>query len=224
MKILKWIPLLSLALVCAAPSFATEPERAAAPNWASVVGLYPQPGTVTGQGEQLVLLWLQKSRTPQDVARAKGEGHPSLGCFATDIRQSIAIVDFPKTEAVLEQARQDLAPVLDALHVTFARPRPYLAIPALTPVLPEVNSFSYPSTNAALGTLFAEIIRQWDPADQDALAARGNLLGTDRVLGGVHYPSDVDAGQRLGKAFATYWIDQPEHLALIQTACSEWNQ
>ena len=89
------------------------------------------------------------------------------------------------------------------------------------PVLPLEASYSYPSLNAALGALFAEILRQWDPSDQPAFDATGALLGTDQVLGGVHYPSDVQAGQRLGKAFADAWIDQ--HLALIQTACPEWS-
>jgi len=45
-----------------------------------------------------------------------------------------------------------------------------------------------------------------------ALAA---LVGFSRVYLGYHYPSDVVAGQRLGKAYATWWIDQPGHLALF---------
>ena len=32
--------------------------------------------------------------------------------------------------------------------------------------------------------------------------ARGKLIGQDRVIGGMHYPSDVAAGQKLGAAIA----------------------
>ena len=234
MKMQKWSPLLSLALVCA--SFAPLPAKqpvalTAEPNWLTVVGLYPQQGTVTAQEELAVLLWLQNTRTAQDVARAKGESTPSLGCFANDIHLGygaanggISLADFPRTVAVLEQAREDAAPVLESLKQTFLRPRPFVSYPAVVPALPRPAEFSYPSSHAALGVLYCQILCQLDPADQAGFAATGNLIGTDRVLGGVHYPSDVEAGQRFGKAFATYWLDQPDHLKLIQTACAEWHR
>ncbi len=227
------IPFLAMALACASfsPLPASAPRTAAAePDWLSIVGLYPQPGTPTGYGEQAILFWLQTSRTAQDVARANAENTPSFGCYAQDIHLPYAldgqevpvdIRDFPRTEAVLDQARQDLLPILQSLQATFDRPHPYVLYTGLQPAVPLVSGPSYPSPNATLGTVFAEIIAQYDKADVNALRTTGKLLGTDRVLGGVHYPSDVDAGQRLGKAFATWWID--DHLALIQTACSEWN-
>lgn len=234
MKWLKWSPLLFLAVVCAsfAPLPATQPAALAAePNWLTVVGLYPQPGTMTAQEELAVLLWLQNSRTAQDVARAKGEATPSLGCFASDIHLgagaapgSISIADFPRTAAVLEQARQDMAPVLNSLKQTFLRPRPFVSYPAVVPALPEPGGFSYPSTHAALGMVYCEILCQLDPADEAGFMATAKLIGTDRVLGGVHYPSDVDAGRRFGQAWVNYWLDQPEHLKLLQTACSEWHR
>ncbi len=233
MRRLPAIPFLIMALACASfsPLPAGQPRTAGAePDWLSIVGLYPRAGTPTGYGEQAVLFWLQTARTAQDVARANAENTPSFGCYAQDIHLAYAldgqevpveIQDFPKTEAVLDQARQDLLPILQALQATFARPRPYVFYSGLQPALPLAGGPSYPSTNATLGTVFAEIIAQYDQADVNALRTTGKLMGTDRVLGGVHYPSDVDAGQRLGKAFATWWIDS--HLALIQTACSEWS-
>lgn len=221
-------PLFALSLACASLPLSAQ---AAEPNWLSVVGLYPQPATVQAQSEVAILLWLQASRTAQDEARADSERTPSLGCFLDVLRtpgyasapgRGLDLSQFPRTVAVLDQARQDLLPILAGLQNTFMRPRPDQAYPAVVPSLPQPEGYAYPSTNAALGILFARILSQWLPADQAALATRGALLGTDRVLGGVHYPSDVLAGQALGKAFATYWIDQPGHLQLIQTACSEW--
>jgi hypothetical protein len=231
---LKWSPLLILALVCA--SFAPLPaaQPAEEPDWLTIVGLYPQPSTVTAQEEVAILLWLQNSRTAQDVSRALSETTPSFGCFAGDIHQGLAatpggsaqpieIANFPKTAAVLEQAREDVTPILEALTNTFLRPSPYVAYPAVNPALPLVPGFCYPSAHATLGVIYAQILAQYDPGDQAAFLTTANLLGTDRVLGGVHYPSDVEAGQRLGKAFATWWLDQPGHLQLLQTACKEWN-
>ena len=72
----------------------------------------------------------------------------------------------------------------------------------------------------ALGTLPA----QFRPADGQAIRERGALIGNDRAMAGLHWPSDVQAGQRLGRAYATWWINQPEHRQLIVAACgAEWN-
>jgi membrane-associated phospholipid phosphatase len=232
---LAWaVPAACAPAASAQPACATP---AAEPDWTSVVGPYPHLGTLEGQSERFVLTWLQNSRLPGDVARALGEGTPSLGCYvaaihlppragdagaAADGFRRISLADFPRTAAVLEQARQDFAPVLAGLKDLFARPRPYHLFQGLTPALPLPQSPSYPSSHAALGALYAKILGQLDPADQAGLDGAGKLLGTDRVLGGVHYPSDVDAGIRLGRAYAIWWLDQPGHLKLLQTACAEW--
>ena len=235
MKFSKSIHGLAMTLFCAgfAALNASQPAVAAVePDWLTVVGLYPQPSTGTAQTELAILLWLQNARTPQDVARAESEGRVSLGCFASDIHlrstadampKGIEIADFPKTAAVLEQAREDMEPVLAALQNTYLRPQPFVSHPAVQPVLPKPAGFSYPSSHAALGVVYSKILAQLDPGDAMGFTATAKLLGTDRVLGGVHYPSDVEAGRRFGQAFATFWLDQPEHLKLLQTACSEWH-
>lgn len=232
MKAFRWLPMLALAVLSAgpAPLTACPLMTQAEPDWAAVLGHYPQGGSPAAQGEAPVLYWLQKARTAQDVARANGENTPSFGCYAQDIHLGLALGpgaggvdfrDFPRTQAVLDHAREDVLPVLRGLQATFGRPRPYAVLQGLQPALPVSATPSYPSAHAVLGCFFACIIAQYDPADRDALEATGKLIGTDRVLGGVHYPSDVDAGQRLGHVYATLWINQ--HRTLIQTACEEWN-
>jgi membrane-associated phospholipid phosphatase len=42
-------------------------------------------------------------------------------------------------------------------------------------------------------------------------------------VGGVHYPSDVDAGQILGNAIAQAWLAEPAHRRRVELAKAEWN-
>lgn len=227
----------SLVVVCASllSLAAAQPQDLHVPDWMMVVGPFPQPGTPTALAEVAILSWLQRSRTQADVGRVLAEAHPSLGCFAPALTPpaslsasghpaaGISLSDYPLTQALLAQARTDLEPILARLQNGFARPRPYLSFPALTPAIPEEAGPSYPSSHATLGVVYARVLSQFEPANRDALMGVGTLLGTDRVMAGVHWPSDVEAGQRLGLAFANYWINQPANRQAIKdVCCQEW--
>ncbi|BDU74202.1 phosphatase PAP2 family protein [Mesoterricola silvestris] len=213
------VPFLTLALACAALA----PLPAATPDWVSVVGLYPQPGTPDALQDLGVTMWLQHSRTQADVSRALADAHPGIGCFASLLDETFDISAHPLTEALMAQARGELLPILESLKGTFDRPRPYQTFPAITPAVPLEATPSYPSSHAAVGVLYARILAQFVPAHGPALLERGRQLGDDRVMAGVHWPSDVEAGQRLGRAFANWWISQPANRQLIVEACGkEW--
>jgi membrane-associated phospholipid phosphatase len=216
----------ALVLVCAVPASADRPALApAAPDWAAIVGPYPALGTPEALQEVGILAWLQRTRTSADVARAQSENTPSLGCFNQVLPvRTLGIGDFPLTTALLAAARVELLPIVHALQAEFGRLRPYVVYPNLDPALPKTFTVCYPSSHAVLGEVYARIIAQLDPANKDIILETGQTLGNDRVLGGVHWPSDVEAGQRLGRAFATYWISQPQNRLAIQQACgAEWH-
>jgi hypothetical protein len=67
-----------------------------------------------------------------------------------------------------------------------------------------------------------QIIAQNNAPRAQAIAMVGKRIGADHVLAGLEWPSDVAAGQALGRAFATWWINNPEHMPLFKAACAEW--
>ena len=222
MKLMQWSPLVALALVCASAVPAAA-QDAPEPNWLTVVGLYPGLSTLDAQGELAIVAWLQQARTQTDVARTLAESQPSLSTWSGVLNPALGATPHPMTDALLAQAQADLMPVLGTLQNTFARPRPFVSFPSLTPAIPQDPTFSYPSSQAAVGALYAQIIAQFQSSSRDAILERGNQIGTDRVLVGVQWPSDTAAGKRLGNAFATWWINLPEHRQMIKDACAaEW--
>jgi membrane-associated phospholipid phosphatase len=52
------------------------------------------------------------------------------------------------------------------------------------------------------GALWAEILVKLAPPLRGQLLARGAQIGHDRIIAGVHFPTDVAAGQKLGIAIA----------------------
>jgi acid phosphatase (class A) len=80
----------------------------------------------------------------------------------------------------------------------FSRARPFIAssdVQPTVPVKPGDAYDSYPSGHATFGYMSAILLAQMVPEKRDALFARGREFGANRVVDGVHYPSDVEAGR-----------------------------
>jgi membrane-associated phospholipid phosphatase len=221
-------PVLVLALAALVTPFVPLRAQASAAvaqatDYAALIGDFPRPGSDRLKADEAILMWLQQTRSPEDVQRAASEVVPHLGLFSAVLGRDLDSGRFPLTLALGEQARHDLRAATDPLKLKFARPRPYAAMPQLTPAVKLEESFSYPSGHSAWGVLEAELLAQLQPGNRKAILARGRQVGYDRPLGGVHYPSDVEAGQALGAAFAAAWLAEPAHRALLEQArTAEW--
>ena len=100
--------------------------------------------------------------------------------------------------------------LLDAGLATYAakdkynRQRPFVVTgeetctPAEQPMLSKDGS--YPSGHSSIGWAWALVLVQAAPQNMDALLQRGYAFGQSRVICGVHWQSDVDAGRLIGAA------------------------
>lgn len=80
---------------------------------------------------------------------------------------------------------------------------------------------SYPSGHAALGWAWGLVLASLDPARADALIQRGHAFGQSRVVCGVHWQSDVDAGRLVGAAAVARLQADPVFQAQAALAKSE---
>jgi acid phosphatase (class A) len=100
--------------------------------------------------------------------------------------------------------------LLDAGLATYAakdkynRKRPFVVTdeptctPAEQPAL--AKDGSYPSGHSSIGWAWALVLVQAAPQNMDAVLQRGYAFGQSRVICGVHWQSDVDAGRVIGAA------------------------
>jgi hypothetical protein len=51
--------------------------------------------------------------------------------------------------------------------------------------------------------------------------ARGRLIGDDRYIAGMHYPSDVEAGQKLGEEVAHRLLENRDFKIALDRAKEE---
>ena len=113
----------------------------------------------------------------------------------------------------------------------WARPRPYIvsaAVERLGDVAPdsplainggyERDHTSYPSGHTTFGTACAIVLAQMVPEQRAALFERARLYGESRLIVGAHFPTDVDAGRRVGTAAAGVMLRNPQFQADLRAA------
>ena len=193
-----------------------------APDYAALIGPFPQPGSDAAKADLAILLWLQQSRTPDQVRRTQAEVAMPLALFSEVTGKDLASPAFARTRALADDMQMAIRQATGGLKRHFARVRPYLAHPEIQPAIALESSYSYPSGHSSWGMAQATLLAMLEPQRREAILERGRLVGYDRALGGVHYPSDVRAGQLLGSTCAQAWLAEPAQQKRLAEARGEW--
>ena len=175
--------------------------RAGVDVWA-LTGPCPVEGSPGWRDDLAVLLWVQEARTPDQVRRAASAVELGPEALAEEAGRPLDAARRPLTRALLADAEREARSVYGPLKAHCDRPRPYAADARLAPAVEKEPSAAFPSGHATRGALYARLLAELAPARAALLAERGRQIGFDRVRAGVHWPSDVEAGQRLGIALA----------------------
>jgi membrane-associated phospholipid phosphatase len=80
--------------------------------------------------------------------------------------------------------------------------RPPQLDPELKTVVPPPNHPSYPAAHGCFSTAAATVLAAVFPRDVDRLSAQGREAAEARVWAGIHYRTDIEAGQTLGRQVA----------------------
>jgi acid phosphatase (class A) len=208
---------------CAGVGARASPRDAAAPALAAALGAPPAAGSDDAKADLAIVLWMQRTRRDEDVARARREIGLGLEAFAPALGAGFDAARYPRTRALLDRAHASAtAPIRDA-KARYRRARPYEADRRVTPAVPPEDTPSFPSSHATRGVLVARVLAALAPSRGDALRDCGQRVGFDRVLAGVHYPSDVLAGQRLGEALAVALLETPAFARELEAVrAAEW--
>lgn len=213
---------LGLALPAAAaetsaPSLGSDPIRPEAPatkpyldekSAPDTVAILPAPPASHSAAENADKVAFSGTRSLRDT--------PRWGLAANDVAEgSAAILEnlacvlgtkieprrVPTLVTLLDRARLDIARATRAPKVHYRRLRPFVGNDA--PICVQrsqalADSYSYPSGHASQGWTYALIMASLVPQKATRILVRGRLYGESRVICGVHWPSDVEAGRTNG--------------------------
>jgi acid phosphatase (class A) len=169
----------------------------------------PALGSPRDQVDLLITLSLQNSRTEDQKKEALGDQTYSIRLI-TDVIAADFETKYPNTFKVLANADIDAHFITTQLKKTNGRLRPFVQHPVLVTPLFTAGDFSYPSGHSSGTELQARILGKLFPTRSDALLTRARQVADGRVVAGVHYASDTEAGIALGDLLFTQLETKPE--------------
>lgn len=157
----------------------------------------PAKDTLEAGADLLVVRELQAWRTEEQIAWAKRTERDVIFNYAEIVGPWFTEEKLPLTAAFFKKLNDDMRAMDRAAKQPFLRPRPADADPAVRICVTPPTSTSYPSGTALQAIVWAEILTEFFPEHREAIFARAHRVAWGRVIGGVHYPSDIVAGFRL---------------------------
>ncbi|MEO8063120.1 MAG: phosphatase PAP2 family protein [Pseudomonadota bacterium] len=183
----------------------------------------PVPDSAQTRRELDELLALEQSRTAADVAAAQADRRKDLGRFYMALGfDADSPPDLPQVRRLLDRVESDIGSYVRAAKTTFHRLRPYEIETRLHPCIADVRGDqSYPSGHATYGYVVTGVLEQLAPDRRRELRLRGDEFARQRMVCGVHFRSDLEAGR-----IAARWLIQrldasPEFLADAAAAARE---
>ncbi|MDQ7773387.1 MAG: phosphatase PAP2 family protein [Elusimicrobiales bacterium] len=167
----------------------------------------PEPGSPADRADMAAVLDWQAKRTPEQCEAAKAQARAGYEVFFGDL---YPLPDDPAAAEFIDKVRDDVWLAMGLLKSKYDRPRPYSRDKAVKPCLRRPGGLAYPSGHAALARAYALILSEVAPARRAEFLARADQAALNRVIGGVHHPSDIEAGKLLAEALYEEALADPE--------------
>lgn len=168
-----------------------------------VIGSFPAPGSVAEAEDLEILRKYQENRTRRDCQVASQQESATLGSLFGHLLTKAQVEEL--SIEFLKQYGEAGGNAYLAKKL-YGRPRPYMTHRDLQPCIMKETSESYPSGHATVARVFARLLAAKFPKRTQAFLNASNQAALNRVIGGVHYPSDINAGIKLGDYLASKMI------------------
>jgi acid phosphatase (class A) len=169
---------------------------------------------------------VEQTRTPEQVAAAQADDkEEDIFSYRNVMGDGFAAESLPVTAAFSAHVHNEESVVGAPLKKKFQRPRPFQFDGTLHPVCAlNAEATSYPSGHALSGYLLAFALVEIIPEKSQQILARADAYAHNRIVCGVHYPSDVEASRRIALAMFGYMMASPRFQKDLAAARIETRQ
>jgi acid phosphatase (class A) len=182
----------------------------------SIVGPYPERGSEAEARDYEIMLSLQETRTEEQCAFASHQEQATLKNIFYDDNGPLTKREANRLTVILFKAYAEAGVNIYLAKGLYRRPRPYISRPDIVPCIDQEGSFAYPSGHTTVARVFARILSRIYPERAEAFMKRADEAAQNRILGGVHHPSDIEAGKKLGDFLSDHVMKSTNILKVAQ--------
>ena len=179
-------------------------------------------GSAEDRAQEQEVLAAQRAASPARLEQVRRDADESVfAMFGGVLGEGFNEAALPATAHLFARLAATENALVTPAKATFARQHPWESDPAITPVTIATREGSYPSGHTTRANLDATVLAGLLPQDRAAIWRRAADYAESRVIGGMHYPDDIEAGRRAGTAIAVALLSRIDYRIDVETARSE---
>jgi acid phosphatase (class A) len=186
-----------------------------------VLPMPPAQGSLAGQADLEAVLQAQAWRTPEQVAWALAVEKGDVFANAAVLGGWFTKENLPATAELFKNIGEDVRALGEQAKKVHLRDRPFKFDARVQPCVTASDTNSYPSVHATSAFVWAAVLAEIFPEKQAELFERAHRMAWSRVLGGVHFPSDVVGGRLLAEALVAELKKNAAFAAALERARAE---
>ena len=172
--------------------------------------LLAPPDSATTKDELALIRKTQATATEAEKKLAVADSVEDVFVFGASVfGPNFTAANLPAAAAFYAKLHETEGEFVGPAKKTWARPRPPLADPSIVSCTKLGKSGAYPSGHATSGYLWGIVLAQMVPEKSAAIFARAAEFGHSRIVCGVHYPTDIEAGRISATAIAATLMSNP---------------
>ncbi|HEX2964929.1 MAG TPA: phosphatase PAP2 family protein [Syntrophorhabdaceae bacterium] len=185
--------------------------------------IQPPPANSQAQKDDLKAVQAaQKTRTEAQIKTALADNSVLTVFFANDVLGPNFTKENLKIAApFFDRVFADQIEACLEIKEHFNRQRPFVIDPEIKPIYQQSANPSFPSGHATTGYVYTIILSMMVPEKTQELYDRAEAYGRNRVIAGVHFPTDVEAGRVSAAVIVNALIQQPLFMRDFERAKKE---
>jgi acid phosphatase (class A) len=192
----------------------------------------PAPGSAEEKADLQAVAAAQAARTPATSQDALEDSVRTVFRFTDAIGPGFTKERLPTAAPLFREVFDEEERIVDVAKDHWNRKRPFMIDPDLHPIIydpkdggkPTGQSPGYPSGHAAFASVEAVLLANMMPEKAPAIFARAARFEHNRIVAGVHYPTDVQAGIISGTLIANALLHNARFMADFTRARTEVRQ
>ena len=181
----------------------------------------PSADSEEGKTDLQAVLMMQHTPTEAQIKEAAADTEESVLRFADVMGPGFMPEELPFAIVFFGRVSSDSEKVVSIAKAYFNRPRPFVMDHRVKPVVGRPLGPGYPGGHATFAYVNAILLAYMVPEKAVAIFSRAGRFARNRVIGGVHYPTDTEAGRISASVIDNVLLHEPRFLADFARARAE---